>query len=207
LCPAIPALDDNGIRLAQTNPPLTIVRARRRRGQPWPPRRDGWLLALTDVRVGPEDAIEGRFHGAIASIIIWIPANTFSISRCTRPVSDFKNSSSFWSSEVSPSSSPIEFEVSRAMEDRIRSASISIFCFGLWSIWAREFGISCSTKLLFPEAKSDCAEGGFSAILASAVGASINSSLSSALRTIFAARLKIYWMCTTEMAVSSKFQK
>jgi hypothetical protein len=206
LRPAIAALDDNGIRLAQANPALTIVRARRRRGQPWPPRRDGWLLALTDVRVGPEDAGEGRFHGAIASIIIWIPASTFSISRCTRPVSDFKNSSSFWSSQVSPSSSPIEFEVSRAMEDRILSASISIFCFGLWSR-VREFGISCSTKLLFSKAKFDCAEGGLSAILASAVGASINSSLSSALRTIFAARLKIYWMCATEMAVSSKFQK
>src|SRR5450759_1269098 len=62
------------------------------------------------------------FHGAMVSTMILIPANALSISRCTLSTSDVRNSCSFWSSDVNPSSSPIEFEVNRATEDLIRSA-------------------------------------------------------------------------------------
>ena len=64
-------------------------------------------------------------HGAMVSMMILIPANALSISRSTRSTSDFRNSCSSSSSEVSPLSSLIELEVRRPTEDLIRSASFS----------------------------------------------------------------------------------
>ena len=66
------------------------------------------------------------FQGPMVSTMILIPANALSISLCTRPTSDLRNACSCWSSDESPSSPLIEFEVKRATEDIIRSASASI---------------------------------------------------------------------------------
>ncbi len=57
------------------------------------------------------------FHGPIVSTMILIPPNALSIWRCTLSTSDVRNSCIFWSSETSPRSSPIEFEVKRATEE------------------------------------------------------------------------------------------
>ena len=72
--------------------------------------------------------VSGRafLHGEIVSIIILRPASALSISRCTRSVSDLRNSCSPWSSNVSPSSSLIDFEVNSATDDIIRSLSLPI---------------------------------------------------------------------------------
>jgi hypothetical protein len=66
------------------------------------------------------------FQGAIVSIIILIPASALSISPRTRSTSDLRNDCNCWSSDPSPSSPSSEFDVSRTMEDWIRSASVSI---------------------------------------------------------------------------------
>jgi hypothetical protein len=95
------------------------------------------------------------FHGAMVSTMILIPPNTLSISLCTRPVSDFRNSCNCWSSDVSPSRSLIELEVNRATEDRIRSAS--------FTIWGASFGTSCSTSLPISASISASTESDFSA--------------------------------------------
>jgi hypothetical protein len=96
------------------------------------------------------------FHGAMASIMIPIPSNTLAISLCTRPVSDFKNSCNCSSSAISFSSSNVEFDVNRAMEDRIRSASIPTFecgvCAGL---------VLSSSKSLNFDSTADVADGDF----------------------------------------------
>jgi hypothetical protein len=76
------------------------------------------------------------FHGEIVSMMILRPAKALSTSRCTRSVSDFRNSCSALSSEISPSSSLIELEVRRATEDFILSARCSAL--------AGRFGSSCS---------------------------------------------------------------
>src|ERR1700739_3141581 len=84
------------------------------------PARTGWAL----LEGTSESAL--FFHGAMVSIIILIPSNALLISPCTRSTSEFRNSCSAWSSDVNPSSSPIELEVNLATDDLIRSASVSI---------------------------------------------------------------------------------
>src|SRR4029079_265185 len=65
------------------------------------------------------------FQGAMVSMMMLIPANTLSISPCTRPTSDFRNSCIRWSSDASPSSSLTELNANRATEDLIRSEPFS----------------------------------------------------------------------------------
>ena len=78
---------------------------------PFTPFRTSLLGVATEVGM--------LFHGEIVSMMILRPAKALSTSRCTRSVSDFKNSCSALSSKVSPSSSLIELDVRRATEDRI----------------------------------------------------------------------------------------
>jgi hypothetical protein len=69
----------------------------------------------------------------MVSMMMFTPANTLSISLCTRPTSDFRNSCIRWSSDASPSSSLTELDANRATEDLIRSEPISVLVasFGL----------------------------------------------------------------------------
>src|SRR6516225_6948148 len=71
-----------------------------------------------------------RTQGAIISIMILMPANALSISLCTRSTSDLRNVCSCRSSGESISSPSIEFEVRRKTEDKILSASTSIWVTG-----------------------------------------------------------------------------
>jgi len=88
------------------------------------PFRPSFLAGAEDVGM--------FFHGEIVSKILR-PAKALSTSRCTRSLSDFKNSWSALSSVVSPSSSLIELDVNRATEDLILSARCStlLVSFGL----------------------------------------------------------------------------
>src|SRR5262249_25631136 len=85
--------------------------------------------------------------------MILMLANALSISLCTRSTSDLRNVCSCRSSDESPSSPSIEFEVKRTMEDMILSASTSI--------WVSGFKILFSTKLPVSASPSD--ESDFSA--------------------------------------------
>src|SRR6516225_8612433 len=71
-----------------------------------------------------------RTQGAIISIMILMPANALSISLCTRSTSDLRNVCSCRGSGESISSPSIEFEVRRKTEDKILSASTSIWVTG-----------------------------------------------------------------------------
>ena len=82
-----------------------------------------------------------------------MPANALSISLCTRSTSDLRNVCSCRSSDESPLSPSIEFEVKRTTEDMILSVSTSI--------WISGFEILFSTKLPVSASPSD--ESDFSA--------------------------------------------
>ena len=83
-------------------------------------------LRNDDALIGDAGEIGGVFQGAMVSIMILIPDNALSISPCTRETSEFRNVCSSWSSDVSPCNPSIETELSRAMEDLIRSTLFSL---------------------------------------------------------------------------------
>jgi hypothetical protein len=114
---------------------------------PFNPFRTSLLGVATDVGM--------LFHGEIVSMMILIPANALSTSRCTRSVSAFRNSCRALSSEVSPSSSLIELDVKRATEDLILSARCSAL--------VGSFGLSCSVGLPVSISAVDFADSDFSA--------------------------------------------
>src|SRR5262249_25747182 len=87
-----------------------------------------------------------RTQGAIVSIMILMPDNALSISLRTRSTSDLRNACSCRSSDESPSSPSIEFEVKRTTEDMILSASISIWVSGFEILFPTKWPVSASSS-------------------------------------------------------------
>jgi hypothetical protein len=86
--------------------------------------------------------------------MILMPANALSISLCTRSTSDLRNVCSCRSSDESPLSPSIEFEVKRSTEDMVLSASTSIWVSGLEILFSTKLPVSA-----FPSDESDFSAG------------------------------------------------